>query len=230
MEPMNGISSLKHRAFRMIAPVLLTAIGLVQWGQPVSAREPFWAEHGIDLTNLSEGQVLFLESTLNQLRGLRPGELRINPGVYRRLSRFRDLFGFPFNGNDLFNWLLGRIDSISYQNTWTTAVNQNRGGFLVGTAFFSQLDPVERMYLLVHEARHSDGKGYKHVKCPEGFPFLSATQPDIDLEKEPSCDAVKDGAYSFQAAFLFELYAYGLFDQRETGLLYNSSVSRVVPH
>ena len=51
----------------------------------------------------------------------------------------------------------------------------------------------------------------------------------MDLEKEAACDPNDQGAYSFQAAFLFELFAYGIFDQGEAGLLYNSSILRVVP-
>ena len=51
----------------------------------------------------------------------------------------------------------------------------------------------------------------------------------MDLEKERGCDDKINGAYGYQAAFLFELLAYGIFDQKEVGLLYNSSISRVIP-
>ena len=57
----------------------------------------------------------------------------------------------------------------------------------------------------------------------------SSRQPDLDLEKVPACDNRPDGAYAFQAAFLFELFAFGLHEQNEVGLLYNSSISRVIP-
>jgi hypothetical protein len=49
------------------------------------------------------------------------------------------------------------------------------------------------------------------------------------LEKELACDKTDQGAYAYQAAFLFELFAYGIFDQKEVGLLYNSTVARVLP-
>jgi len=216
---------MKTKLLSACALLLLVTLDL----DPVSARESYWEEHHIELSGLTEEQVIGLESTLNQLRSLEPGELKINKKMYGRLSRFKELFGFPFNGRNLSDWLLARIRSISYQNTWTVAVNQNQGSFMVGDFFFTKTTPLERFYALIHEARHSDDNGYKHIRCPDGFKYLSSRQPDMDLEKEPACDDNDKGAYSFQAAFLFELYAYGLLDQGEAGLLYNSSISRVVP-
>jgi len=194
-----------------------------------SAREPYWAEYQIDVSGVSEEKVLLLESTLTDLSEIKPGDIKINRRVYRRLSRFQELFGFSFNGKDLVHWLLSRIDGISYRNTWTTALNQNQGSFFIGDSFFTELSLPERLYLLIHEARHSDKGRYKHIDCPKDFKFISAAQPEIDLENQPSCDADDRGAYSFQAAFLFELFAYGIFDQNEIGLLYNSSISRMPP-
>ncbi len=198
-------------------------------GKDLFAREAYWEEHHIALSGLTEEQVRALESTIDQLKGLEPGELKINKKVYQRLSRFKELFGFSFQGKALADWLLARIKGISYHNSWTAAQNQNAGNFIIGEMFFTKLSTLERLYLLIHEARHSDKEGYDHVRCPKGFKTVSATQPDLDLEREPACDETREGAYSFQAAFLFELFAYGLFDQKEVGLLYNSSISRVIP-
>lgn len=198
-------------------------------GGPAMAKEAYWDTYHIQLSGLSEPQLGSLEATVAQLRSIQPGELRMNKGMYHRLSRFGELFGFPFNGPRLSDWLLTRIRSITYQDSWTVAVNQNEGNFYLGEAFFEKTTPVERMYALIHEARHSDDDGYKHVRCPKGFKFISSRQPELDLEKELACDDGETGAYSFQAAFLFELYAYGLFDQSDVGLLYNSSISRVIP-
>lgn len=197
--------------------------------ETVLARETYWGEHHIELSGLTAEQVLGLESTINLLSSLEPGELKINKKLYGRLSRFKELFGFPFNGKNLSRWLLKRIRSISYQNTWTIAVNQNQGSFMVGDFFFTKTTPLERLYTLIHEARHSDDDGYNHIRCPDGFKYISSRQPEMDLEKEAACDPNDQGAYSFQAAFLFELFAYGILDQGEVGLLYNSSISRVVP-
>lgn len=197
--------------------------------QVASAKEAYWEEYQVELSELTAEQSTILESTLNHLMALEPGELKISKKMYRRLSRFEKLFGMPFKGRDLAHWLLSRIRKLSYRNTWTTALNQNQGTFFLGDAFFEEISVLERLYLLIHEARHSDNDGYKHIKCPKGFPYISARQPDIDLENEPTCDDNDHGAYAFQAAFLFELFSYGIFDQNEVGLLYNSSISRVVP-
>lgn len=193
------------------------------------AKEAYWAEHHIALSGLSEEQLRILESTINQLKTLAPGDLKIDKGVYRRLSRFKELFGISFGGRELSDWLLARIHRISYYNSATAALNQNRGNFVIGDLFFTKINTLERLYLLVHEARHSDANGHEHIQCPKGFKFVSATQPELDLEHELACDDHREGAYAFQAAFLFELFAYGIFDQKEVGLLYNSSISRVIP-
>ncbi|MBI3804063.1 MAG: hypothetical protein HY282_09920 [Nitrospirae bacterium] len=194
----------------------------------IDAKESYWEEHHITLSDLTEEQQQTLELTINQLKTLESSELKIDKKVYRRLSRFKELFGISFHGREIAEWLLTRMRKVSYGNSWTVAVNQRGGDFMVGDIFFTKLGTLERLYLLIHEARHSDGKGYPHVKCPKGFRTISATQPDLDLEEEPACDDGPEGAYSFQAAFLFELFAYGIFDQKEVGLLYNSSISRVL--
>jgi hypothetical protein len=215
---------------RKIANPLFAVPLLLMFIAPTAtAREPYWEQHRIELSGLSEQQILVLESSIRQLRSLEAGELKIDRKLYRRLSRFEELFGFAFNGRDLSHWLLNRIDGISYHNPWTAAVNQNLGDFLVGDLFFDRLSPLERLYALIHEARHSDDDGHEHVKCPKGFKYISSRQADLDLEKVPACDNHADGAYALQAAFLFELYAYGLFEQNEVGLLSNSSISRVLP-
>lgn len=213
----------------LLAPAYFFLLLIILNAETVLAREPYWEEYHIELSGLSDEQVLVLESTINQLRSLEPSELKINKRTYSRLSRFKELFGFPFNGKDLSHWLLTRIQSISYHNTWTAAVNQNQGSFMVGDFFFTKTTPLEKLYTLIHEARHSDDNGYKHIRCPDGYKYISSRQPEMDLEKEPACDDNDKGAYSFQAAFLFELFAYGIFDQSEVGLLYNSSISRVIP-
>lgn len=197
--------------------------------RPAFAKEAYWEQDKIELAGLNEQQVLILESTIAQLQSLKADKLKIGKKSYRRLSHFKELFGFAFDGPELSRWLLKRIRSISYQNTWTAAVNQHQGDFFVGDIFFTQLSPLEKLYALIHEARHSDDDGYEHVKCPKAYKYVSARQPDLDLENLAACDAVVNGAYAFQAAFLFELFAYGIFEQHETGLLYNSSISRMIP-
>ena len=192
-------------------------------------KEPYWVEYNVELSGLSDEQLSVIEKALEHLKSLAPKELMINKKVYKQLSRFSDLFGFSFSGKDVHHWFLSRIRSISYHNVRLAAINQNKGHFFLGDTFFTELNTLERLYLLIHEARHSDDNGYKHIKCPKGFKFISATQLHMNLEKELACDDNNKGAYAFQAAFLFELFAYGIFDPKEVGLLYNSSISRVIP-
>lgn len=210
---------------RMILLILIFLLN-VKTGH---AKEAYWREYGITISSLSYDQLSIIEETINQLKSLKSDELKINNKSYNKLSRFNELFRFSFNGKGLFYWLLSRIRKISYHNSWTIAINQDKGEFVLGDSFFKKLSILERLYLLIHEARHSDNRGYTHVKCPKGFKFISASQPDMNLENEPACDDNDKGAYAFQAAFLFELFAYGIFDQKEVGLLYNSSISRVIP-
>jgi hypothetical protein len=188
-----------------------------------------WAQHKIELSGISDEQRGILDETFDRFRSIRPTELKIDRGLYRRLSRYEQLFGQPLNGDDLAEWVLSRFRKIVYGNTRLAAINQNRGELWVGDLFFDTMTPLERLYLLVHEARHSDGDGYPHVRCPKGFRFVSAGQPWMALEKERGCDTSEEGAYAYQAALLFELFAYGIFDQKDVGLLYNSSVARILP-
>lgn len=191
------------------------------------SEEPYWKEYGIELRGFSTRQLGKLEETVNFLREMETQQLTIKKNLYRRYSKFEKLFGFKFSGQELSRWLLKRIKSVSYEDGWTSARNLNMGNFLLGDRFFNESNMLERLYGLIHEARHSDGDGYKHVKCPEGYDYLSAGTPSIDLQKVKACDEMEDGAYGFQAAFLYELYAMGILAQREAGLVYNSSVARI---
>jgi len=194
----------------------------------IPSKEIHLPNHTLLTFNFSDEKLKVIENTFEQFRSLRPTSLKIPTKIYTRLSRFESLFGFPFNGELLSNWVIKRARSITYRNTWTVAINQNKGQFVIGDPFFEGLSDLERLYLLVHEARHSDGNGYKHVKCPENFPGVSSAQPKMNLSGSFACDNTADGAYAYHSAFLFELYAYALFDQKEVGLLYNSSITRIL--
>ncbi len=219
------ITTFSHWAQKIgTAGVILLGLTANGWGSEIN-----WADHQIELSGFSEAQRQVLEETFDRFRVIRPAELKIDRGLYRRLSRFEELFGRPINGEDLMDWVLSRFRKIAYGNSRLAAINQNHGELWVGDLFFEGITPLERLYLLVHEARHSDGDGYPHVRCPKGFRFVSAGQPLMRLEKEQACDQTDKGAYAYQAAFLFELFAYGIFDQKEVGLLYNSTVARIPP-
>lgn len=217
--------SISSRQLQQIASIGIVLLG---FAAPSRGTEIDWAQHKIEVSGLSDQQRQVLENTFDQFRSIRLDELKIDRGLYRRLSRYDKLFGKPLNGDDLAEWVLSRLRKIVYGNTSLAAINQNRGELWVGDSFFEAMTPLERLYLLVHEARHSDGDGYPHVRCPKGFRFVSAGQPWMHLDKEKACDRSEEGAYAYQAAFLFELFAYGFFDQREVGLLYNSTVARIL--
>jgi hypothetical protein len=202
--------------------VLMVALG------PAAAESTEWDRYGVRLAGFSKEQVAILDDTLARLRALPSSEPMIDPDTYRRLSRFESLFGVPFGGPALVEWLLQRTKKISYGGGRLAAAHRGGKRVVLQGVFFDMPSPLERLYLLIHEARHSDGDGFPHVPCPSGYPFVSASQPQIDLESAAACDDRDDGAYAFQAAFLFEVYARGLFDQQQAGLLYNSTVPRVL--
>jgi hypothetical protein len=219
------MSIFSHRFKPIVAAgVILLGLTANGWGSEIN-----WADHQIEVSGFSEEQRQVVDETFNRFEAIRSGELKIDRSLYRRLSRFEKLFGRPLNGEDLAAWVLSRFRKVAYGNSRLAAINQNKGELWVGDLFFEGMTPLERLYLLIHEARHSDGDGYPHVRCPKGFRFISAGQPWMELEKEPACDTTDTGAYAYQAAFLFELFAYGIFDQKEVGLLYNSTVARILP-
>ncbi len=195
---------------------------------PAHAEEKMWREHNIAADSLSADERALLEETVRRIGSLPQGEVTMNPSAYYRLSRFKRLFGFRFDGERLKGWLLARMKSVVYGEGWTIAENDHQGNFRLGDRFFKKSDFLERAYCLIHEARHTDGDGFRHVPCPKDHRYVSAGAPGMDLTQNLACDAMEDGAYAFQAAFLFELYARGFEGGERAGLLYNSSLTRIV--
>lgn len=187
------------------------------------------AAHSLDLQGFSPSQKKQISEVLKKIEAIKPQKLKIPPALYRKHSRFFKLFHFHLNGENLLAWINERVRVLRYENTWTVAVNNGGKEVLVGDLFF-QSSLLEQIYIIVHEARHSDGNGYPHVICPSGFPYVSPSQPDMDLQSTAGCDNRTDGAYAFQAALLFEFYAYGIIDQTAAGNLYNASTTRINPH
>lgn len=210
---------------KVVAPLIMLCCLLPGFS---FAEEAYWKEYGVDIKELSAERLAAIEETINAIGGMKANDVAIPKGVYHRLSAFRRLYGFDFDGEKLKGWLLGRIKSIAAENSWTIAVNGNQGYFYIGDRFFEKSGFLERAYCLIHEARHSDGDGYRHIACPGNHKDVSAGSPELDLTEVPACDAVADGAYAFQAAFLFELYARNLVDQEQAGLAYNNSVARII--
>ncbi len=142
-----------------------------------------------------------LEETLGALEGLHASPPVISDEAYRAGSTFVSLYGFEFGGGGLARWWVARVGRLEFGEPWTVAVHDGDRKMTLHRDFFS-LSLVERLAVLVHEARHADPGGHRHVDCPPGF----------GLAGRPACDATPVGAYGFQAALLFELYARELLD------------------
>jgi hypothetical protein len=109
---------------------------------------------------------------------------------------------------------------ILINDQWVPVLSPRVGLMRIGPALFDpnfQINPtniralansIQRLEVLFHEARHSDGNsiskstGFPHVNCPAG----SLVPPE--LVGIPACDEVANGAYSVGAALLNPLIAY----------------------
>lgn len=182
-----------------------------------------------ELTGFNRKQRTLLHQTFYRISKLKKGELKIPANIYNRITRFKTLFGFEFDGKKINSWISKRIKTIRYANSWTAAVHHGDKQIVIGDEFFAS-GFLEQAYILVHEARHSDAGGYPHIRCPEDYLFVSAGQPHMMLSGEYGCDDSNRGAYTYQAAFLYELLAYGLVDMQQAAHFYNASISRVMPY
>lgn len=178
----------------------------------------------LPLADATPAQAAQVDEALELLASLAPQALVVAPALYARTTTFERLFGFALDGPRLCEWVRARVDGLRVIAATPAALWSAREVGL-GADFFAAT-PAERVYALVHEARHADGPG--HVPCPADFPFVSARQPGVVLAGAEACDATADGAYGFQAALLFEIHAYGLLDPVQAGLSYNSTRVRVL--
>ncbi|EQA37582.1 hypothetical protein LEP1GSC047_4019 [Leptospira inadai serovar Lyme str. 10] len=188
----------------------------------------FFSDWTLRVPNAEES--LKIESLKFYIQELNSNRLHIDKSFYRRKSNFRKLFGFSFSGADLSAWLNSRIKVFKMGPTGKYIAYFHDGMVVLGKDFFT-LPKVEQALVLIHEARHADGREFTHSKCPEGFPYVSLRSPKIPLENTEACDDRVDGSYGFGAAFLFEIYAFGLYQTGEERFvlgLYNSEIARIV--
>ncbi|MDH5718634.1 MAG: hypothetical protein OEZ22_13495 [Spirochaetia bacterium] len=191
--------------------------------------ESIFAKNKIKVNGFNEQQKKITIETFQKIYNINPQKLKVNNKIYNEYSNFEKLFQFKINGPNLLHWMLKRMKSLNYVNTWTVATNDGAGNISIGDEFFISTE-LEKMYILIHEARHSDYGGFTHVPCPDNFPFISVGQPEFVLKSAPGCDKTTTGSYAYQAAFLYEVFAYQLFENyTEAGYLYNSTVSRILP-
>lgn len=176
---------------------------------------------------LSSIQQKKVDETFKFIDKLEPKKLKIDKSTYQKFSKFEDYYKFHFSGKKLSKWIRSRIQKFSFGETGDfIALYQDEEVFL-GKIFFT-LSPLERTLVLIHEARHADGKQFAHVVCPDSFEFLNPRDWKIFPAGKKGCDSLPEGSYGVTAAFLFELGAYGFISQTEAGLRYNSEISRVV--
>lgn len=178
-----------------------------------------------ELEGFTTEQREILETTFATIRDLEVEELAIDESEYGANTTFARTFGFALDGPALLAWWSRRVSRIRVDDAWTVAVYDGDHTIAVTPEFFG-LDPLERIYALVHEARHADGDGYRHDDCPP-MP-ASSRQPNVTLTGAPACDLRPDGAYAFQAALLFELYAYGLVDPAAARVAWASTKRRIM--
>lgn len=180
-----------------------------------------------DESKLNAKQTKVLKESFSYLETLEPKRIKIDKPTYNRLTQFESIFKFAFSGKKLSRWIQSRINKYSYGSTGEFIAMYQDGDVLLGRAFFS-LNRLDRVLVLLHEARHADGKNYGHVVCPENFQFLNPRDWKIHPAGKKGCDSVPDGSYGITAAFLFELGAYGYLNQTEAAHRFNSEISRVI--
>lgn len=177
------------------------------------------------LVDFTPDQRRVLDETLRSIEALEATSLAIDSEDYRANTTFDRTFGFALDGDALLAWWSRRIARVRVDDAWTVAVYDGENTIAVTPEFFD-LDLLERIYALIHEARHADGDGYRHDDCPP-MP-VSSRQPSVTLTGAPACDLRPDGAYTFQAALLYELYAYGLVDPVGARVAWLSTKRRII--
>ncbi|MCW7480085.1 hypothetical protein [Leptospira kanakyensis] len=180
-----------------------------------------------DESKLNAKQTKVLKESFSYLESLEPKRIKIDKPTYTKLTQFESIFKFGFSGKKLSRWIQSRIKKYSYGSTGEYIAMYHDGDVLLGRPFFS-LSRLDRVLVLLHEARHADGKNYGHVVCPENFQFLNPRDWKIHPAGKKGCDSVVDGGYGITAAFLFELGAYGYLNPTEAAHRYNSEISRVI--
>ncbi|TGM23593.1 hypothetical protein EHQ82_05375 [Leptospira selangorensis] len=187
------------------------------WNEPIFSDE----------SKLNGKQTKILKETFVYLESIEPKKIKIEKNTYNRHSQFETFFKFPFSGKKLSRWIQTRIKKYSFGSTGDYVAMYQDGEVLLGRGFFN-LNRLDRVLVLLHEARHADGKLYGHVVCPEDFPYLNTRDWKIHPAGKKGCDALPDGGYGITASFLFELGAYGFLNQTEAAYRYNSEISRII--
>lgn len=133
---------------------------------------------------------------------------------------FRKLFKIEFQGQNLERWFRERIQVVEYSNNLLsrdnkahlpsrqsrlqlTALNAStpeKPKRLILSALYlsNKLTWIERVAILIHEARHSDPDVLEHTACPDNHPKKM-------FRGLKACDQNIYGSYGFELIFLNEI-------------------------
>ena len=153
------------------------------------------------------------------------------------LSKFGDKYIEVFNpslsseyaGEDLYNWLIERVKRIYFiDSRISTAINYGlcedtgvcsssyqRGDVGLDNSYFDKATPLERIKILIHEARHTDGQDSRNGKFVSGLYSDTlhincnrsniSTTGSIDSYVGKTCDDNLDGSIGASLIFLGNL-------------------------
>jgi hypothetical protein len=182
---------------------------------------------GSQESKLSPKESKILKETFKYVESIEPKRLKIDKKTYVRYSNFESIFKFSFSGRKIANWIQTRIKFYSSGATGDFVAYYQNGEVVLGKQFFN-LNKLDRFLVILHEARHADGKEYAHVNCPENYVFLNPRDLKISPANKKACDEKIDGGYGIAASVLFELGAFGFLSASETAYRYNSEISRII--
>lgn len=193
------------------------------------AEDPtfIWKKYNIDISQISKSKIEKLNLVLSFIEAIPYNKLYVSEKFYKSQSVFEKLYGFTFSGRILNEWVLHRIKKIRIKKL-KDFLALNTGTELILSESYFELPLLEQSLVLIHEARHSDGKSFAHITCPKDFPFLSQRNVEALLSELEACDDRTDGAYGFAAAYLFELISYYPTDREILIGKYNSELVRII--
>ena len=129
-------------------------------------------------------------------------------------ATFRKLFKTEFQGQNLERWFRDRIENVEYSadrsavlaGIQLTAINDStpeKPKHMVLLPHYStpKVDWIERVAVLIHEARHSDSteaNPLEHIKCP-------SNHPNNLFRDKKVCDRNIHGSYGYELVFLREI-------------------------
>lgn len=176
---------------------------------------------------LTPKEARILKETFHYIESIEPKKLKIDKKTYTRYSNFESIFRFPFSGKKVSIWLQSRIKSYSSGATGEFIAYYQNGEVYLGKQFFS-LNKFDRFLVLLHEARHADGKDFAHINCPSNYPYLNPRDLKISPANKKGCDTRDDGGYGITASLIFEMGAFGFLSQTETAYRYNTELARII--